>query len=266
MKPSVPPKLSPLVPEIVALLGGIVSAVIIALPANTFFDFVSSETILLAPLIEEPAKATGVIFLALYYPYAVSDKRRGLLLGGLAGLGFAFTENLYYATMPGTNVVARALLPVPMHIMASGVAALGLVYLAQNRAHMKGQEERRGSNFRSKNVASLFAVAVVVHMQYNLLSFFGYSGSIVGLMIAGFVCYRLGKSLPEDLRVFTVPGPVGLLTSTVRVRVLKDLSPPSAAVESSTEQLSRPGAYCIICGHQISAGESFCDRCGEPQH
>jgi len=267
MKPSVPPKLSPLVPEIVALLGGIVSAVIIALPANTFFDFVSSETIFLAPLIEEPAKATGVIFLALYYPYAVSDKRRGLLLGGLAGLGFAFTENLYYATMPGTNVVARALLPVPMHIMASGVAALGLVYLAQNRAQVyrKGQEGM-SSNFKSKNVASLFAVAVVVHMQYNLLSFFGYSGSIVGLMIAGFVCYRLGKSLPKDLRVFTVPGPVGLLTSTVRVRVLKELSPPSAAMESSTEQLSRHGAYCIICGHQISAGESFCDRCGEAQH
>jgi hypothetical protein len=266
MTSSVSPRLSPLVPEIVALLGGIVSAVIIALPVNTFFGFVSAETTFLAPLIEEPAKATGVIFLALRYPDVIADKKRGLILGGLAGLGFAFTENLFYATMPETNVVARALLPVPMHIMASGVAALGLVYLAQNRMEILIKQIKRGtSSFSSKNVASLFAVAIVIHMQYNMLSYFGYSGSLFGLMIAVFVYCRLGRGLPDDLQFFTVPGPVGLLTSTVRVKVLKRPFPPSIVVPPNIESSSQQNRYCIICGHQIPHGERFCDRCGEPQ-
>jgi hypothetical protein len=260
---SVSPRLSPLVPEIVALLGGILSAVIIALPVNTFFDFVPFETIIMAPIVEEPAKATGVIFLAVSYPYVISDKTRGLLLGGLAGLGFAFTENLFYASIQSTDVVARALLPVPLHIMASGVAAMGLVYLAQNR--MKTNRELSVSHFRLRNVASLFAVAVAIHMQYNLLSYFGYLGSLLGLMITGFVYYRLGRTLPADLRFFTVPGPVGILKSTVQVRVLRTPFPASKTTLSSITTPSKQDAYCIICGHRISNGERFCDRCGEAQ-
>jgi hypothetical protein len=258
------PRLSPLVPEIVALLGGIVSAVIIALPVNTFFDFVPFETIILAPFVEEPAKATGVIFLALSYPYVISDKSRGLLLGGLAGLGFAFTENLFYASIQSADVVARALLPVPLHIMASGIGAMGLVYLAQSR--MKTQTLPRGggySHFKLRNVASLFAVAVTIHMQYNLLSYFGYVGSLLGLMVTGFVYYRLGRTLPADLRFFTVPGPVGLLTSTVRVKVLRTPFPKTSP--SSTLDLGKQGSHCIMCGHRISNGERFCDQCGEVQ-
>jgi len=261
------PRLALLVPEVIALLGGIVSAVIIALPINTFFAFVSLETIVLAPFVEEFAKATGVIFLALSYPTAISNKSRGLLLGGLAGLGFAFTENLFYATIPGTDVVARALLPVPMHIMASGVAAMGFVYLAQDRIerHLKPWESR-GSSFKLRNVGSLFAVAVVIHMQYNLFSFFGYLGSLMGLMIAGFIYCRLGKALPEDLRFFIVPDPVKLLTSTVRVKVLQTPFPSATLPSTSPDPVPvKRDAYCIKCRHMISYGQSFCDVCGERQ-
>ena len=77
----VSPTLSPLVPEIVALLGGIVSAVIIALPLNTFFGFLSRETVFIAPLVEEPAKAVGVIFLALSYPYVIASKVPSAVVG-----------------------------------------------------------------------------------------------------------------------------------------------------------------------------------------
>jgi hypothetical protein len=261
------PTLSPLVPEIVALLGGIISGVIIALPLNTFFDFLTRETTFLAPIIEEPAKAVGVIFLSISYPYVVASKVRGLILGGLAGLGFAFTENLYYATVPGTNVIARAVLPVPMHVMASGVVGLGLVYLAQNRIEARKAGPKIDiSTFRSKDMGSLLAVAIVMHIQYNFLSYFGYPGSLFGIVIAGFVYYRLAKTLPENLQFFTVPGPVGLLASTVRFAPRKLVELPKPKVVTLTLRPSRAQpAYCMNCGQPIPNSEGVCDRCGASQ-
>lgn len=263
----VPQTLSPLVPEIVALLGGIVSAVIIVLPLNTFFGPVRTETIFIAPLIEEPAKAAGVILLAFSYPYVVASRVRGLILGGLAGLGFAFTENLFYATVPGTDVIARALLPVPMHVMASGVAGLGLVYLAQDRMETRSTGSRVGvSAFRLRDVGSLLAVAMVVHGQYNFLSYFGYAGSLLGLVITGFVYYRLVKALPEDLQFFTVPGPVGLLAATVRSMPFRQANVSQPKVVSLTLRRSQQdAAYCINCGRPIVNGAGVCDHCGASQ-
>ena len=260
------PALSPLVPEIVALLGGTISAVIIVLPLNTFLGFINAESILLAPIIEEASKMVGVAFLALQYPQVVSSKRQGLILGGFAGLGFAFTENLFYATMPGTNVVARALLPVPMHIMASGVAGLGLVYLAQKRNDLRLKNPKGdSSNFKLRMVGSLMTIAMLLHGQYNFLSTFGYVGSLLGLVIAGFVYYRLGKSLPENLKVAIVPGPVKLLQSTVQVRVLKELVSTPETVTVAVNEAMRLG-YCISCGRQIYQSAPYCDECGAPQH
>jgi RsiW-degrading membrane proteinase PrsW (M82 family) len=251
----------------VALLGGIVSAIIIVLPLNTFFGFLARETVFIAPLIEEPAKAVGAIFLALSYPYVIASKRRGLILGGLAGLGFAFTENLFYATVPGTDIVARALLPVPMHVMASGIVGLGLVYLAQDRIETREAASKIGvSTFKSKDMGSLLVVAIVIHVQYNFLSYFGYSGSLFGLVIAGFVYYRLGKTLPDNLLFFTVPGPVGLLSSTVRFPLKKrvDVPPPRIVSLTLGSSQQRP-VYCINCGQPIRNGAGICDRCGAPQ-
>jgi hypothetical protein len=239
-----------------------VSAVIIALPLNTAFSFLSTESILLAPVIEEPVKMIGVTFLALRYPQVVATKRRGLILGGFAGLGFAFTENLYYATVPGTNVVARALLPVPMHIMASGTAALGLVYFAQRRMALGSSS----SHFSLKTVGSLWTVAVVIHAQYNFLSYFGPVGSLVALVVTGFVYYRLARSLPENLRIYNLPGPVKLLRSTVQVRILKELSIKPKVHPETVEESHMPKAFCVNCGRRITPSEPYCDGCGAPQH
>jgi RsiW-degrading membrane proteinase PrsW (M82 family) len=86
-----------LIPEIIALLGGIVSAVLIALPLSSLLNVVPSlGPIIIAPLVEEPTKIIGVILLALYYSNSITSKKRGLILGIMAGIGFAFTENLLY--------------------------------------------------------------------------------------------------------------------------------------------------------------------------
>jgi len=228
---------------------------------NTFFAFLSAESILLAPVIEEPVKAIGVTFLAIRYPQVVDTKRKGLVLGGFAGLGFAFTENLYYATVPGTNIIARALLPVPMHVMASGIAGFGLVYFAQRRIALGASS----SKFNLKAIGSLWTVAMVIHGQYNFLSYFGTAGSLLGLMVTCFVYYRLGRSLPENLRLSSLPGPVRLLRSTVQVRILKGLTSQSNRVSSETEDSRESIAFCINCGREISSDEHFCDSCGASQ-
>jgi RsiW-degrading membrane proteinase PrsW (M82 family) len=67
-----------LIPEIIALLGGIVSAVLIALPLNSYIDPLVGDalgSIVIAPLVEEPAKMIGIIILALYYPYSIIGKK-----------------------------------------------------------------------------------------------------------------------------------------------------------------------------------------------
>jgi len=266
MTSRISPALSPLVPEIVALLGGIVSAVIIVLPLNTFLEFISAESIFLAPIIEEPCKAVGIIFLASRYPHVISTKKHGLILGGFAGLGFAFTENLFYATIPGTNVVARALLPVPMHIMSSGIAGLGLVYFAQRRIELRRSElGRNSSNFKLRMVGSLLTIAMLLHGQYNFLSYFGDAGSLLGLVIAVFVYYRLSKSLPENLITSIVPGPVKLLRSTVQVKVLREVVSTPKVLTLAVNGKERSTGYCIGCGRQISQSALFCDECGAPQ-
>lgn len=71
--------LGPLIPEIVALLGGIVSTILLALPLNTLLGSSS----LTASLIEELCKVVGVILLALYFPNSINSKSRGLYSEGL---------------------------------------------------------------------------------------------------------------------------------------------------------------------------------------
>ena len=70
-----------LIPEIIALLGGIVSAVLIALPLSSLLNVVPSlGPIIIAPLVEEPTKIIGVILLTLYYPNSITNKKRGFIL------------------------------------------------------------------------------------------------------------------------------------------------------------------------------------------
>jgi hypothetical protein len=119
------------------------------------------------------------------------------------------------------------------------------------------------STFNSKDMGSLLAEAMVMHEQYNFLSYFGYAGSLFGLVIAGFVYYRLGKTLPDNLLFFTVPGPVGLLSSTVRFPPQKRVDVPPPRIVSVTFDPSQPQpAYCINCGQPISNGGDTCDRYG----
>jgi hypothetical protein len=154
-----------------------------------------------------------------------------------------------------------------MHVMASGIVGLGFVYLAQDRIETRDAAPKIGvSTFKSKDMGSLLAVAMVMHVQYNFLSYFGYAGSLFGLVIAGFVYYRLAKTLPENLLFFTVPGPVGLLSSTVRFPPQKRVEmPPPRIVSLTLDSSEQQPSYCVNCGRPTPKGADICDRCGASQ-
>jgi RsiW-degrading membrane proteinase PrsW (M82 family) len=55
--------------------------------------------ILGAPLVEEAAKALGLLVLLALVPHEIDDTLDGLVYGAVIGVGFAMTENLTYFTL-----------------------------------------------------------------------------------------------------------------------------------------------------------------------
>ena len=90
------------------------------------------ETVILAPLVEEPAKA--LILLLVIFTRHFDNMTDGFVYGAAAGLGFGMTENfMYFASEIGDSeqwlqtVFIRTLYSAMMHMTASAIvgAALG---------------------------------------------------------------------------------------------------------------------------------------------
>ena len=206
-----------LIPEIVALLGGIVSAVLIALPLSYLLIAVANlGPVVIAPIVEEPSKIVGVIILALYYPNSINNKKRGLILGIMAGIGFAFTENLMYYLMHPQAILARAVLPVFLHICASATAALGVSVLSKNL-----DESLTGiSSFKqiaSKETMPFIIIAMIFHSMNNLILTMGLGDIywIADLILDYFILYKLYLYLPENLTDVKITGILDLLYKTI---------------------------------------------------
>jgi RsiW-degrading membrane proteinase PrsW (M82 family) len=202
-----------LIPEIIALLGGIISAVLIALPISYLLtDMVNFGHLVIAPLVEEPSKIIGVILLALYYPNSINDKKRGLILGIMAGIGFAFTENLVYYLVFPKAILARAVIPVFIHICASATAALGVAVLSK-----KLDKSLTGiSSFKqifSKEPSVFIVIAMLFHFLNNLIISIGLSNMfwIANVIVDYFILYKLYSYLPIHLTGVKISGILNLL-------------------------------------------------------
>jgi RsiW-degrading membrane proteinase PrsW (M82 family) len=129
-----------------------------------------------APLTEEAGKALGGFLLA-----RPRSRRDAVVVGASAGAGFAVVENLLYAGLaaafggPWQLVVIARTVSAPVHVLASGVVALG-VWDAR-------RENRPGVLLRG------YAGGVGVHALWN--------GSLVVLLIAATVGTAAPRS--EDL-------------------------------------------------------------------
>lgn len=261
-----------MMPEMIALIGGMISAIIFVIPISVLLGFLGS---LVAPLVEEPFKVCGLVLLALYYPYTLATKRKGIILGGLAGLGFAFTENLLYlirtetgqfgegvAASAASVALVRAIFPLSMHICCSAIVGCGLVFLAQKKF------DRSSLNIsiflkhvKSRDTLSFLVIAMALHFQYNFLCNLPLIGMLIGVGIAFYVFYKLYYYLPDRLYTLKITGPVQLLSDAIRSKKGKPIGQIISDVVGSGEE--RPTVkFCSKCGAELKPGASFCPKCG----
>ncbi|NYT11372.1 MAG: PrsW family intramembrane metalloprotease [Methanomassiliicoccales archaeon] len=127
----------------------------------TAFTFVM--VIVVAPIVEEAAKALGV---SKSMTRALGTPRSGLVLGAAAGLGFAATENLLYeggALMEGgvsafiAIAVVRTFSSALMHASATSVSGYGIAK----------------SSLGGGSWLPYYLLAVLMHASFNLFASFG---------------------------------------------------------------------------------------------
>jgi hypothetical protein len=146
-----------LIVGLAALIGGIISTVVVALPLEAIFGVGA----VLVGIIEEPAKLIGLIIIVLVLPDWLTSKTKCTLFGGLAGLGFGFTENLVYylgylaEEEIAFGIIRRTFLTLPFHILDSAIVGMGLLYVAA-----KGEKGY-------KKAGEFLLIAIILHGLWN---------------------------------------------------------------------------------------------------
>jgi len=142
-----------------------------------------------APLTEEAGKALGGFLLA-----RPRSRRDAFVVGASAGTGFAVVENLLYAGLatafggPWQFIVIARTVSAPVHVLASGVVALGV------------WDARRGN--RPGSLLRGYAGGVGVHALWN--------GSLVVLLIAATVGSGAAPGV-EDLLQLVFSATLGIV-------------------------------------------------------
>ncbi len=122
--------------------------------------------VIVAPLVEEPVKALGVILMKK----RLTELENGLIYGAAVGLGFAATENILYlnnALMASLQVfivtaVVRALTSTVLHASASGIAGFGIA-----------RSEILAKRGIKKSWLPYLAVAILLHGLFNFFAILG---------------------------------------------------------------------------------------------
>lgn len=123
----------------VALQTPIVAA--LALEAGSLGEVVVGAVVL-APIIEELAKAGAVAFIMLRYRHQLNGLIDGLVYGALVGMGFAVTEDILYYGMAlaeggvgafAALAVGRGVFSAFLHPMFSAFAGMGLALTIEVR-------------------------------------------------------------------------------------------------------------------------------------
>ena len=121
--------------------------------------------VVVAPIVEEGAKALGVVLVASY----IQRAEDGLVYGVAAGLGFAATENLLYelSALETGGLIAflalafvRSISSTLLHASATGVTGLGL-----GKAKVAGRPYMAALPY--------YLVAVLMHAGFNYLASLG---------------------------------------------------------------------------------------------
>ncbi|MGZ5353490.1 MAG: PrsW family intramembrane metalloprotease [Actinomycetota bacterium] len=163
-----------------ALLWGGIAATVLSALANQGWGIVVARlggpefaarwtAALTAPLVEEIAKAAGVVLIYLIARREMDDVIDGFVYGAMAGLGFAVVEDVFYfvAIFGGTpaGVLAGFYVRVVSsglygHVLYTGLSGMGIAYFVS-----RVDEESLGR--RLLVAAALFLSGVAGHFLWN---------------------------------------------------------------------------------------------------
>lgn len=205
---------------------------------------------LTAPVIEETYKYLGLVVLYLIARLEIDDLVDGFVYGALVGLGFAFSEDIFYfifvfggdvgSVIQGfyVRVIATGLYG---HVVYTGIAGIGLAYFATRRFDIALAK-------RVAVAAGLLLLAIVAHFIWNsplfdrlpILLYGVVKGApfLIGLLVLVYLSRRREHvALGEVLATET--GRSGLLTSELPL-----LSDPRArrAARQRVRQFAGPQA------------------------
>lgn len=153
-------------------------------------DGLATTAVLVAPWVEEAAKGAAVLLVLWFRRAEFDGVVDGIVLAGLAGVGFAFTENVLYFGRAflaggeelgvtggifavGFTFVLRGVLSPFAHPLFSAMVGIGLGIAA------------RGTTPAARWLAPLvgFLAAVLLHATWNWASLSGISGFLTGYVV-----------------------------------------------------------------------------------
>ena len=153
---------------------------------------------LLAPGIEEAAKALGILLIVAVRPAAIRSARDGIVYGALIGIGFVCTENvlyLGYAVLQGGEgglvraVYMRGLLFGGTHAVFTACVGAGIGRARAMRIEASGRVPSGSSIPRAAMVAVLsFVVAVAQHVAWNTAASELINRALCGAAVLGEAC------------------------------------------------------------------------------
>lgn len=157
-----------------AVLGAFLAHLII--PVDSLFGL--ANLVLVGPVTEELLKASGALYLLEKRPWHLRPPQGGigiLLVVLTSATLFAGLENLLYIHLytdigaladPAGYVRFRWIVPTAVHLVCSGIAALGL-------AAMWRRQILRGESADLHLAYPFFATAIFLHGAYNLAAWLG---------------------------------------------------------------------------------------------
>jgi RsiW-degrading membrane proteinase PrsW (M82 family) len=196
-------------------LWGAAVAAPVAERANALFGATAFGPVIWAPLVEETAKALGLVLLVALCPDRLRDARSGIADGALVGFGFALTENIPYhlvaAVQGGTAGLTRA-------VFVRGVLQ-GLNHATFTGAFGAGLGLARRLPSRARSAAAPvfgFLFACAQHGVWNGVVSFTITDLLCGTTTAAGACQptptaaALYFQVPLLVALFIGPGLVGL--------------------------------------------------------
>ena len=171
---------------------------------------------LVAPAIEEAAKASGLGLLRSVRPRSIATIRDGIVYGALIGVGFVVAENLIYlafaALQGGESGLARS-----VYLRGLVAGANHAVFTATVGAGIGGVRAAIAPRARVAALSAGIVAALAQHLAWNAIASHVIVGALCGATTPGGACLPTPAAadlfivVPLVVAAFLGPGAVALL-------------------------------------------------------